>query len=183
MQQQQQQQQFSRRPPEADPSVPCHLSCLLGPAVPALLLLLLLSQGSALNLVQDLPISKPLTASEVNTLSGMVGVPTLCSFYGDIKGLTPRLAAAVDRMKALSSVVHLALCKVGFRVCRGTASHRDQFNGGGWRVLLTRLLSRWLETLASLLTNSRFPYQFLPGCVLCCANIPPGCVLCCAAVW
>lgn len=69
-------------------------------------------QGSALNLVQDLPISKPLTAGEVNTLSGMVGVPTLCSFYGDIKGLTPRLAAAVDRMKALSSVVHLALCKV-----------------------------------------------------------------------
>lgn len=70
-------------------------------------------QGSALSLVQDLPISKPLTASEINSLSGMVVLPSLCSFYSDLKGVQPRLAAAVDRMKALSGVVHVALCKVG----------------------------------------------------------------------
>jgi hypothetical protein len=45
----------------------------------------------------------------------MSAVPSLCSFYSDLKGVTPRLAAAVDRMKALSSVVHVALCKVGKR--------------------------------------------------------------------
>lgn len=70
-------------------------------------------QGSALNLVQDLPISKPLTANEINSLSGMVVLPTLCTFYSDLKSVQPRLAAAVDRMKALSGVVHVALCKVG----------------------------------------------------------------------
>lgn len=75
-------------------------------------------QGSALNLVQDLPISKPLTANEINTLSSMVVLPTLCSFYSDLKSVQPRLAAAVDRMKALSGVVHVALCKV----CGGYAA-------------------------------------------------------------
>lgn len=88
-------------------SVKCDLNCLGCNCVCAAV------QGSALNLVQDLPISKPLTASEINTLSDMVGAPNLCSFYHDLKGVQPRLAAALDRMKALSSVVHFALCKVG----------------------------------------------------------------------
>lgn len=72
----------------------------------------LTQQGSALSLVQDLPISKPCTASEINSLVSMADVPALCPYYLDLMAIKPRLAAAVDRMKALSSVVHVALCKV-----------------------------------------------------------------------
>jgi hypothetical protein len=86
-----------------------------------------LIQGSALNLVQDLPISKPLTAGEINSLSDQTCVPTLCGFYSDLKGVQPRLAAAVDRMKALGSTVHLALCKVGWQGgLLGRYRHRQQ---------------------------------------------------------
>jgi len=74
---------------------------------------LLCPQGSALSLVQDLPISKPFTVSEINSVVAMCAAQALCPFYLDLKSVQPRLAAAVDRMKALSSVVHVALCKVG----------------------------------------------------------------------
>lgn len=70
-------------------------------------------QGDTLSLVQDLPIGKPCTSAEIDSLVAAKDVPVLCPWYLDLASTGPRLPAVVDKMKALSSVVQVAVCKVG----------------------------------------------------------------------
>eukprot|EP00879_Flechtneria_rotunda_P024167 GHRR01025614.1.p1 GENE.GHRR01025614.1~~GHRR01025614.1.p1 ORF type:complete len:169 (+),score=62.64 GHRR01025614.1:800-1306(+) len=71
------------------------------------------AKGPNLSLVQDLPVSKPCTPSEIDQLVAAKDVANLCPFYLDLASAGPRLAAVVERMKALSSTVQAALCKYG----------------------------------------------------------------------
>eukprot|EP00775_Hariotina_reticulata_P013050 gene13050-13177_t len=51
------------------------------------------ARGTALSLVQDLPISKPCTPSEIDQLAAAKEVATLCPFYLDLKSADARKEA------------------------------------------------------------------------------------------
>jgi hypothetical protein len=60
-------------------------SCAVHDLLPWPVLVLQPPQGTALSLVQDLPISKPCTPSEIDQLAAAKEVATLCPFYLDLK--------------------------------------------------------------------------------------------------
>lgn len=70
-------------------------------------------QGVNVNLVQDLPITKPYTPREIDRLVQSKEVPTLCPFYIDMQPSTVTLQAMVERMKSISDTLVFATCKVG----------------------------------------------------------------------
>jgi hypothetical protein len=64
--------------------------------------------------VQELPIGKPCASSEIDSLVAAKDVASLCPWYLDLASGAGAagLARVVDRMKALSSSMQVALCKV-----------------------------------------------------------------------
>jgi hypothetical protein len=71
-------------------------------------------QGDGVSLVQELPIGKPCASSEIDSLVAAKDVASLCPWYLDLASGAGAagLARVVDRMKALSSSMQVALCKV-----------------------------------------------------------------------
>lgn len=66
-----------------------------------------------MNVVQDLPISKPYAPRDIDRLVQTKEVPTLCPFYVDMQPCTVTLQAMVDKMKSISDTLVFATCKVG----------------------------------------------------------------------
>jgi hypothetical protein len=71
-----------------------------------------LPQGQSLNLIQDLPISRPYAPSDIDTLVRSKEVATLCSFYIDLASAGGRIQAVLERMRALGGVITFTLVKV-----------------------------------------------------------------------
>ncbi len=71
-------------------------------------------------MVQDLPISKPYPANEIDRLIEAKEVAVLCPFYLDLAPCGLTLNAMVDRMKSLGDTLMVATCKV------------YQANGSSW---------------------------------------------------
>ncbi|KAF5831845.1 DNA damage checkpoint protein [Dunaliella salina] len=70
-------------------------------------------RGPNVNLVQDLPISKPYVPREIDRLVQSKEVPTLCPYYVDMQPCTITLQAMVDKMKSISDTLVFATCKNG----------------------------------------------------------------------
>ena len=70
------------------------------------------SQGQSLNLIQDLPISRPYAPSDIDALTRSKDVATLCGFYIDLASAGARIQAVLERMRALGGVVTFTLVKV-----------------------------------------------------------------------
>ncbi|KAF8071202.1 hypothetical protein HT031_001285 [Scenedesmus sp. PABB004] len=68
-------------------------------------------QGAALSLLQDMPVGKPCTASEIDALVAAKDVSALSPFYLDLASAGARLPAVVDKLRALSAVMQAAVCK------------------------------------------------------------------------
>lgn len=74
-----------------------------------------------MSLVQELPIGKPCPSGEIDALVAAKDVASLCPWYLDLASGAGAagLARVVDRMKALSSSMQVALCKVCERAVLG----------------------------------------------------------------
>ncbi|KAK9829193.1 hypothetical protein WJX72_004433 [[Myrmecia] bisecta] len=70
-------------------------------------------RGHNLHMVQDLPITKPYPASEIDRLVLEKEVVTLCPYYLDLQGEIMRLQAIVDKLKSISSSMNLVTTKGG----------------------------------------------------------------------
>eukprot|EP00955_Chlamydomonas_euryale_P029174 307378-Chlamydomonas_euryale.AAC.1 len=63
-------------------------------------------------MVQDVPISRPLTASEIDRLVATKDVDRMCPYYVDLQPCVPMLHSMVDRMKGVADAIGLATCLV-----------------------------------------------------------------------
>uniref|UniRef100_A0A061R1S6 Checkpoint protein n=1 Tax=Tetraselmis sp. GSL018 TaxID=582737 RepID=A0A061R1S6_9CHLO len=80
------------------------------------------SRGESVSIVNDMPISQPYKADEIEQLVQGLDSETLCPFYVDIQPEVPRLQSVLDKMKGLGDSVLLAVSKVA--QLRGTARAR-----------------------------------------------------------
>lgn len=71
------------------------------------------SQGANVNMVQDLPITKPYSGQDMTSLVTATQHPTLCPFYVDIAPAGPRVQAFIDRLKSIGDSIHFSTCKNG----------------------------------------------------------------------
>ncbi|KAL3150371.1 hypothetical protein ABBQ32_000210 [Trebouxia sp. C0010 RCD-2024] len=71
------------------------------------------SKGHNLNMTQDLPVSKPYTAGQIDELNGIKDVTQLCLFYIDLQGEVQRLQAIADKMKGISATLTLTITRPG----------------------------------------------------------------------
>ncbi|KAF6255077.1 DNA damage checkpoint protein [Scenedesmus sp. NREL 46B-D3] len=73
------------------------------------------ARGDGVSLVQELPIGKPCGSSDIDSLVAAKDVASLCPWYLDLASGSGSagLARVVDRMRALSSSMQVALCKTG----------------------------------------------------------------------
>lgn len=69
-------------------------------------------QGSSLALVQDLPVSKPYTAGEIDALVAAKDVAALCPWYVDLAPAGARLVGLCERLRALGPAAAVTICKV-----------------------------------------------------------------------
>ncbi|CAK0780782.1 hypothetical protein CVIRNUC_005173 [Coccomyxa viridis] len=70
-------------------------------------------RGPNLNMVQDLPISKPHMPAQIDRLVADKDITQLCPFYVDLQVEGPRLQALVNKMKSISSTLTLVTTKHG----------------------------------------------------------------------
>jgi hypothetical protein len=94
-------------------------------------------QGDGVSLVQELPIGKPCPSNEIDSLVAAKDVASLCPWYLDLASGAGAagLARVVDRMKALSSSMQVALCKVrqgSAGLCCAACLAEDSWQG--WSV-------------------------------------------------
>ncbi len=66
-----------------------------------------------MNMVQDLPISKPFASHEVDALVGVIRSESVCPFYLDLAPVMDRLVAAVGTLKKMSDTVKVSLVRTG----------------------------------------------------------------------
>ncbi|KAL0029993.1 hypothetical protein WJX77_012183 [Trebouxia sp. C0004] len=71
------------------------------------------SKGHNLNMTQDLPVSKPYTAAQIDDLNSVKEVTQLCLFYVDLQGEILRLQAIAEKMKGISSTLTLTITRTG----------------------------------------------------------------------
>uniref|UniRef100_A0A061RQ64 Checkpoint protein n=1 Tax=Tetraselmis sp. GSL018 TaxID=582737 RepID=A0A061RQ64_9CHLO len=71
------------------------------------------SRGESVSIVNDMPISQPYKADEIEQLVQGLDSETLCPFYVDIQPEVPRLQSVLDKMKGLGDSVLLAVSKGG----------------------------------------------------------------------
>lgn len=65
-----------------------------------------------MSMVQELPISKPFAAGEIERLVQAKEVSALCPYYLDMEPCTATLQAMTERMKSLGDTLVFATCKV-----------------------------------------------------------------------
>eukprot|EP00798_Chlamydomonas_sp_ICE-L_P020003 gene20003-26716_t len=70
-------------------------------------------RGQSMSMVQDLPVSRPYPADEIDRLVANKEASTLCPFYLDLSPCAQTLHAMVDRMKSLGDTLMMATCKNG----------------------------------------------------------------------
>eukprot|EP00877_Chromochloris_zofingiensis_P000783 jgi/Chrzof1/10705/Cz05g09140.t1 len=91
-----------------------------------------IGKAQSLQLVQDLPISKPFTKEELDVLVSQKEVPRYCDYYVNLLSAGPRLPSVVDRMKSIAGVARFAVCKNGDLHLQVTATNvmlGTQFQG------------------------------------------------------
>ena len=76
-------------------------------------------QGSAVSIVQDLPISKPLVPSDIDRVAQAKAITTYAPLYLDLASGGDRLQAVIERMKPIGTVLRLVTCKVTRARARG----------------------------------------------------------------
>lgn len=69
--------------------------------------------GNSVSIVQDLPISKPFTPSEIDRVANAKAVSQYSELYLDLLSAGPRLQSIIDRMKSIGAVLNLVTCKNG----------------------------------------------------------------------
>mmetsp|Transcript_31563 Transcript_31563/g.68223 ORF Transcript_31563/g.68223 Transcript_31563/m.68223 type:complete len:320 (+) Transcript_31563:197-1156(+) len=71
------------------------------------------SKGSNLNMVQDLPISKPFASHEVDGLVDVIRSESVCPFYLDLVPVMDRVVATVATLRKMSDTVLVSLVRTG----------------------------------------------------------------------
>ncbi|BDA43309.1 hypothetical protein COCOBI_04-3210 [Coccomyxa sp. Obi] len=70
-------------------------------------------RGPNLNMVQDLPISKPHLPAEIDRLVMDKDITQVCPFYLDLQGEGQRIQAIVDKLRSISATMTLLTTKHG----------------------------------------------------------------------
>ena len=88
------------------------------------------SKGSDLNMVQDLPISKPFPSTEVDALIRIIRSESVCPFYVDLVNAMEPLQKSASVLKKLSSQTEFTLTmggvvEVGFHVMHTNRVHQQ----------------------------------------------------------
>ncbi|KIY96220.1 HUS1 checkpoint protein [Monoraphidium neglectum] len=71
------------------------------------------ARGTSVCIVQDLPISKPFTPSEIDRVAAAKSVTQYAPVYLDLSSGGPRLQAVIERLKSIGPVLRLGICKNG----------------------------------------------------------------------
>ena len=71
------------------------------------------SKGSNLNMVQELPISKPLASTEVDALISVIRSESVCPYYVDLIPVVEKLNNAVTTLKKISETIQVSLVRNG----------------------------------------------------------------------
>ncbi|KAK9809651.1 hypothetical protein WJX73_000253 [Symbiochloris irregularis] len=71
------------------------------------------SKGNNMNMVQDMPVSKPMNRSEIEEQEKGKDLSEMCPFYLDLLPDILRLQALVDKLKGLSSTATLVVTRQG----------------------------------------------------------------------
>ena len=71
------------------------------------------SKGSDLNMVQDLPVSKPYSSTEVDALVRIIRSESVCPFYVDLIKVIEKLSHSLATLKKLSNTIQVSLVKNG----------------------------------------------------------------------
>jgi hypothetical protein len=65
-----------------------------------------------MSILQEMPISKPYSAEEIDHLVNLATTTSLAPYYVDVGPCSTTLLAMIDRMKSVSGTLMMATCKV-----------------------------------------------------------------------